>query len=758
MRSVLLTIALMPVVWAISSCGTQVQNMYYKGDHSGIINEMERKGPPTNISGMDLYYLCPSLLSQRNYTDFFACCDELEKRKRTEVNALGQFFTPTFFTAQSYSLRAKAYLETGDYGLSIKYGEECMALFKGSGFGRFSGMDHFGVEALGALGAAYAVSGQRTRALEMHRELADFTIFPLRGDAIAQDIHYQKARLLMALKEYDQAIELIGTGSRIGLFKGVGSQHGYMDLYLKFMLAKAMFMKGRYREARAIYEELNSVPGMEEQGELFYQIRGDLGKIYLDEKMFEKALSFLRQAIEQVEFQRARISADSAKVGFVGDKQVLYGWMVGALIDMNQATPAFEYAERGKARALVDLLAQQRSFGVRDKDSGSRAIYTELAALETKYSYTPEESVGERKDNRNAIQALRARLTSSNPELASLVTVSPAPASSVQSFLANDEALLEYYYQNSRLFGFLVTRDKVESRELNGDGLREAVSAFRQSIAANGAEARLKELAAELYNRLIRPFVGLFDKSNVTVVAHGELHYLPFCALYDGTDYLVEKVALRMLPSAAVTQFLNKEEQTEGKLLVLANPDLGNPTLDLKGAAAEAERIKGVYPDAVVLMRKDASETNLKKAGKLFTGIHIAAHGQFNADAPLQSRLLLAPDGQNDGNLTAGELFETRLTADLVVLSACETGLGRGEAGDEVFGFTRALLYAGSRSLVSTLWPVADDETAMLMEQFYKNRKGMTKGEALRQAQVSLKRLRPEPFYWAAFMLTGDPR
>jgi CHAT domain-containing protein len=614
------------------------------------------------------------------------------------------------------------------------------------------------VEALGALGAAYAVSAQRSEALEMYRELSDFKIFPLRGDAIAQDIHYQRARLLMALREYEQAIELIRSGSRIGLFKGVGSQHGYYDLYLKFMMAKALFMTGRYGEARTIYEDLNSIPGIEEQGELFYQIQGDLGRIYLNEKMFEKGLSFLKQAIEQVEFQRSRISADSAKIGFVGDKQVLYGWIVGALIDTKQSTEAFEYAERGKSRALVDLLAQQKSFEVRDGDSGSVAAYKELSELERKYSYTPEESIGERRETRSLIKALRTRLTSSNPELASLVTVNPAPASSIQSFLSKDEALLEYYYQDSRLFGFLVTGDKVESRELNGNGLRDAVSAFRQSIASNGAEVRVKELAAGLYDRLIRPFTGLFDKSNVTVVAHGDLHYLPFCALYDGSAYLVDKVALRTLPSAASLQFLTTEGEKNGKLLILANPDLGNPTLDLKGAEAEAEMIKIVYPDAVVLTRKDASETNLKKTGQLFTGIHIAAHGEFNADAPLESRLLLAPDDQNDGNLTAGELFETKLAADLVVLSACETALGKGGAGDEVFGFTRALLYAGSRSLVSTLWPVADEETAMLMAQFYRNRMGMTKAEALRRAQVTLKQSRPGPFYWAAFTLTGAGR
>ncbi len=98
------------------------------------------------------------------------------------------------------------------------------------------------------------------------------------------------------------------------------------------------------------------------------------------------------------------------------------------------------------------------------------------------------------------------------------------------------------------------------------------------------------------------------------------------------------------------------------------------------------------------------------------------------------------------------------MDADLVVLSACETGLGTGKAGDEVLGFTRAFLYSGARALVSTLWPVADEETAVLMAELYKNRKTMSKAEALRQAQLTLKKARPEPFYWAPFVLTGDVR
>ncbi len=130
-----------------------------------------------------------------------------------------------------------------------------------------------------------------------------------------------------------------------------------------------------------------------------------------------------------------------------------------------------------------------------------------------------------------------------------------------------------------------------------------------------------------LYDRLIRPFGGLLKGSILTVVAHGELHYLPFGVLHDGELYLADKVAIRMLPSSNVIRFLRGEGRGEKRVLILANPDLADSAHDLRGAEVEAGRIKELYPEAMALLRKEASETNFKKRGSLFSTIHIAAHG-----------------------------------------------------------------------------------------------------------------------------------
>ena len=156
-----------------------------------------------------------------------------------------------------------------------------------------------------------------------------------------------------------------------------------------------------------------------------------------------------------------------------------------------------------------------------------------------------------------------------------------------------------------------------------------------------------------------------------------------------------------------------------------------------------------------MLVRKDASETNFKAAGAVFSRIHFATHGKFQAEDPLNSGLFLAKDASNDGLLTVGELYSMRLDADLITLSACETGLGKVANGDDVVGLTRGFLYAGSRSIVASLWSVDDKATAELMEAFYSNLAKMPKQQALREAQLRTRQDFPHPFFWAAFQLTG---
>ena len=190
-------------------------------------------------------------------------------------------------------------------------------------------------------------------------------------------------------------------------------------------------------------------------------------------------------------------------------------------------------------------------------------------------------------------------------------------------------------------------------------------------------------------------------------------------------------------------------------MLVLGNPDLEDAKLDLKFAAEEALAVSKLYPGGRLLLRSEATETNFRTAAPSFRHIHIASHGAFQAEAPLQSGLYLAKDADNDGVLTVGELYGISLNAELVTLSACETGLGKVANGDDVVGLSRGFLYAGTRAIVASLWSVDDNATGLMMQSFYRNLGKSDKVEALRQAQLTIRRKFPHPFFWAAFQLTG---
>jgi CHAT domain-containing protein len=193
---------------------------------------------------------------------------------------------------------------------------------------------------------------------------------------------------------------------------------------------------------------------------------------------------------------------------------------------------------------------------------------------------------------------------------------------------------------------------------------------------------------------------------------------------------------------------------------------IGNPDGRLPFAGQEAQAIARLY-GAQPLLGTAATKETLRREAPQAGIVHIAAHGRYDATRPLASWLALAPDGEEAGQLPAREVYDLDLKhADLVVLSACQTNLGELSAGDEVVGLTRAFLFAGTPTVISSLWSVDDAATGLLMERFYTHlRGGLGKAEALRQAQQDVRDYRDTagqqryaaPYYWAGFVLAGDP-
>jgi CHAT domain-containing protein len=270
-----------------------------------------------------------------------------------------------------------------------------------------------------------------------------------------------------------------------------------------------------------------------------------------------------------------------------------------------------------------------------------------------------------------------------------------------------------------------------------------------------------------MYKRLLRPMQSAIAGRDLLIVPHGSLHYVPFAALHDGDKFLTQGRAIRYLPSAMLLGLMPeaKSQPASNKdpvsnMLILGNPDLGQASLDLPAAQAEAQDLQAMFTkNSELFVRKAATETLLKDRAINFSHIHVASHGEFSADNPLQSRLKLAPDAINDGFLSVSEIYGLRLNASLVMLSACETGLGSVSSGDDVVGLTRGFLYAGAQNVVGSLWEVDDAATAELSKLMYAAMKrGLPVSKALSEAQEQLMKKKAHPFFWAAFLNSGTGR
>jgi CHAT domain-containing protein len=373
-------------------------------------------------------------------------------------------------------------------------------------------------------------------------------------------------------------------------------------------------------------------------------------------------------------------------------------------------------------------------------------------------------------------QQVQDAIAARGTELASLVPGRSADyvlgVDKVQPLLDQETTLISYYLLENRLLAFILTSDDFQTVALDVDpaDLVNQIVAFRDFP---NLDVAYPDSAVSLYNGLIEPLKEHLTKPHLIIIPHQVLHYLPFAALTDGPRYLIDDYTITTLPNASALPFIQENIKLDTPpyqptLLILGNPVTGDfdataplVTRDQLGSLAFAEKeakdiaeLFGVEP----LLGEVATETAIHKHASTVTILHLAAHGIFNPVAPLNSLIALAPDRKNDGWLTVGEVYGLDLNqTDLVVLSACQTNLGDLSAGDELVGLTRSFIFAGTPSVIASLWAVEDKSTDLLMERFYTHLgAGMGKAAALRQAQFEVREKYPNPYYWSAFVLSGD--
>jgi CHAT domain-containing protein/Tfp pilus assembly protein PilF len=459
----------------------------------------------------------------------------------------------------------------------------------------------------------------------------------------------------------------------------------------------------------------------------------------------------LEQAFNYVERSRARAFLDQFANGPIN-------FRTGVSAKLLQQEETIKAQIAALRTQLNQLLTQERSLQhqitavrtqlVNLRSHPSNQLDTEAIATLQKQLLTLE------KDYTNLLTELKLQ----SPEAASLVSVDVATLDEIQSLLDADTTLVEYFLTENLILAFIITRESFQTigKEVNREDLTKKIEAFRGFGLKNLRNPHPKSLQ-QLYEWLIAPLKPQLNTSQLAIVPHGVLHYLPFAALSTGERYLCDDYTLITLPSASILRFLpQKRKPSTDTLLALGNPTTPLPSLPC--AEKEVNEIASLYGTQPLVGAAATESVVFSQAGSAEI-LHLSTHGEFNKYNPLFSSLHLAADLEHDGRLEVHDIYALDLTkaTNLVVLSACQTQLGELSRGDEVVGLNRAFLYAGTPSVIATLWSVQDNTTALLMKRFYTHlRSGIALAQALRQAQIEVRAEYPHPYYWAAFVLTGD--
>ena len=662
---------------------------------------------------------------------------------------------------------------------------------------------------LDQIGHIYRQQGDLTRALEYYQrglraaeELKDKHKIAASLNSIGNAYH-DLANYTQAHQYFQKSLELrkeLGLkGDIAATLSDIGS------LY---------YSQGEYNKAVEILETASNISRQTNRDQRLWYARTQAGAAHLALNQQVLARQAFQEAIDMVESLRLQVAGgEQDRFRFFENKVLPYHRMVELLVATDKTSEALTFAERAKARVLLDVL---RGGGRQDvaKSMTPQEIERELESrneLVSLNSQLSRESVRAQPDEahvadlkvrlrkaRLEYEAFQTNLYAAHPDLrakrgeAKTLTLEDAG----ELLTEDQDALLEYVVTDKKTYLFVLTADSAATQNapklksytlpISRSDLAEHVKAFRQQLARR--DLTFKATASKLYDLLLRPALAeLQGKRQVVIVPDGVLWELPFQALTDTNGhYLIEDHAISYAPSLTVLREMTRlRKQKQGvnrsiNLLAIGNPALRNETSERVKLVHRDERL-GPLPEAetevkslgqlygarsTVYVGADAREDRFKTEASRFKVLHLATHGILNDASPMYSQILLAQsDEREDGLLEAWELMKLDLNADLVVLSACESGRGRVGAGEGVIGLTWALFVAGSPSSVVSQWKVDSASTTALMLEFHRNLRSAAKSQtrlstAKALQAASLKVLRQKgyrhPFYWAAFVVVGD--
>jgi CHAT domain-containing protein len=490
------------------------------------------------------------------------------------------------------------------------------------------------------------------------------------------------------------------------------------------------------------------------------------------------AIERYKTAVARLDEIRSGLSQEELRQTLFDNEvvQELYGRLTSLLTAASKTPEAWEYVERGKARSFLDMLgsrgggppeATPQLKEVTDLEQKITNVRVQLAPENTEVAvrsgHDPVELNAELKQLEQQFALARQGASLGKTRAGQALSLQPLSLVATEKLLPLGTTMLEYELLPDGITAFVITHSgaKQLNWKLDMNAFREeVVEDLRPLFSDASSGTELKRLLAEVSRELINPVAKSLppENSRLIVVPSGYLNYLPFETLQlpDGRA-LIDAFTISYLPSASTLQFLTARKISPDRLFLGA---IGNVSVQgavpLPGTLIETDGIAKLEPAAKRASGEDFTHDTARDALLGYDIVHLATHGVIDSSAPLFSALLTSPTAQQPARLSLYEIQGMQLKARLVVLSACQTGVGRLLGGDEVAGFTRTFLLAGADTVVASLWNVSDQSTAELMEGFYRNlRAGELPSTALRTSALALRKKFPHPKYWAAFVVTG---
>ena len=570
------------------------------------------------------------------------------------------------------------------------------------------------------------------------------TIFFDRKEYVkAEDYHEKGLQLSRELNEKDQEVNFL------------------------LNLANDQTMLGNTEAAGPNYESAFKIARSIKSPDLIWKIFAGMAETYKIRGDYDKVVQLNDSALKIIENMRNTLKDNELQASYMASERFAFEDIINMLEMFHEKESnrgydklAFGYAEQSKSRVLLDLLAESKAKAGNKGDRSS--------------------------DTRHDIFSNTQTVSLDEAEL-----LCPDRNTVILEYMVGDSSscLWEITRSGHRLF-------KLPGRK----ALQEQIESIRFALLKPDQSNYdfFTKGGYSLYQVLLQPAEPYFtNKSKLIIIPDGILNYLPFEVLltdnkeigpnssYGNLPFLVRKYPVSYAQSASVLMSLLNEQKKNTKtdtdykkLVAFGDPiyenenDTSPVTVNryerLQYSGKEIEIISTFFKkgNAEIYLRNNATEENVKREGNLkkFNYIHFATHGFIDEAKPDFSSLVLTKEtnSEEDGFLQAKEIFNLDLNADLVVLSACQTGLGKLIRGEGMVGLTRAFMYAGTPTVMVSLWSVSDVSTATLMGEFYRNlvKEKLSKTEALRNAQLSMlgNEKFAHPFYWAPFVIIGDWR